>query len=160
MKTETITQKKTQPSTSTSSSIGTASNILERNLKKIPIEFYISLVSITALFVLLMLDILQKKERIELAKIGYLQNSESKKLDLDSLLNYGPQAVPLLKLFLFNPNREIRRKAVETIKQVNVPEAAAALRQAAEKVNDPVDRAEMLEAARFVELPLHEFDPK
>jgi hypothetical protein len=49
-------------------------------IKKIPIEFYISFVSITVVFVLLFLDILQKKERIELAKMGYIQKFENNKL--------------------------------------------------------------------------------
>lgn len=49
-------------------------------IKKIPIEFYISFVSITVVFVLLFLDILQKKERVELAKMGYIQKFENNKL--------------------------------------------------------------------------------
>jgi len=49
-------------------------------IKKIPTEFYISFVSITVIFVLLFLDILQKKERVELAKMGYIQKFENNKL--------------------------------------------------------------------------------
>jgi hypothetical protein len=49
-------------------------------IKKIPIEFYISFLSITVVFVLLFLDILQKKERVEFAKMGYIQKFENNKL--------------------------------------------------------------------------------
>jgi hypothetical protein len=49
-------------------------------LRKVPIEFYISFVSISALFILLVSDVLQKKERIEFAKMGYIQKFENNKL--------------------------------------------------------------------------------
>jgi hypothetical protein len=48
--------------------------------KKIPIEFYILFLSITVIFVLLFLDVLQKKERVEFAKMGYIQKFENNKL--------------------------------------------------------------------------------
>jgi hypothetical protein len=131
-------------------------NISEHNTKRIPIEFYISLVSITAFFTLLTLDILQKKERIELAQIGYIQKLENKNLDLDSLRNFGSEGVPLLKPFLFDTDPIIRQQAIESIKQINTPEAASALREAAKKVKDLRERISMLEAAKFVELPIYE----
>jgi HEAT repeat protein len=61
--------------------------------------------------------------------------------------------VKFVKPYLLSPDLEVRRAAVEAMKQLSLPSAAKALREAAERSNSPNDKAEFMKAAEFVELP-------
>ena len=73
----------------------------------------------------------------------------------EAISTYSAEGVPILKPLLLSPDLEIREQAIEGMKQLDAPEAAAALREAAKKVTDPRDRQVMLEAADFVDLPAY-----
>ena len=73
----------------------------------------------------------------------------------EAISTYSAEGVPILKPLLLSPDLEIREQAIEGMKQLDAPEAAAALREAAKKVTDPRDRQAMLEAADFVDLPAY-----
>jgi hypothetical protein len=73
----------------------------------------------------------------------------------EAISTYSAEGVPILKPLLLSPDLEIREQAIEGMKQLDAPEAAAALREAAKKVTDPRDRQAMLEAAEFVDLPAY-----
>lgn len=68
-------------------------------------------------------------------------------------VTYSAEGVPVIQPFLNNPDEEIRLEAIEAMKQLDAPEAAAALREAAKTARNANERAAMLEAAEFVELP-------
>jgi HEAT repeat protein len=74
----------------------------------------------------------------------------------EAIATYSAEGVPILKPLLLSPDLEIREQAIEGMKQLDAPEAAAALREAAKKVTDPRDRQAMLEAADFVDLPAYQ----
>jgi hypothetical protein len=61
--------------------------------------------------------------------------------------------VKFVKPYLLSPDLEVRRAAVEAMKQLSLPSAAKALREAADRSNSPNDKAEFMKAAEFVELP-------
>ena len=73
----------------------------------------------------------------------------------DAMSTYSSEGVSVIQPFLTSPDSEIREHAIEAMKQLDAPEAAAALRAAAYKANDPRDRQAMLDAADFVELPAY-----
>jgi len=72
---------------------------------------------------------------------------------VEGKVTYSAEGVPLIQPYLNNPDPEIRLEAIEAMKQLDAPEAAAALRQAAKTARNAEERAAMLEAAEFVELP-------
>jgi len=71
----------------------------------------------------------------------------------EAMTTYSAEGVPTLQPMLSNPDPEIRFAAMEAMKQLSVPEAAAALRAAANTRTDPEERKAMLDAAEFAELP-------
>ena len=73
----------------------------------------------------------------------------------EAMSTYSAEGVPVLKPLLTSPDLEIREHAIEAMKQLDAPEAAAALREVANKTTDPRDRQAMLEAADFVDLPAY-----
>jgi hypothetical protein len=73
----------------------------------------------------------------------------------EAMSTYSAEGVPILKTYLTSPDIEIREYAIEAMKQIDAPEAAAALREAFKKTTDPRDRQAMLEAADFVDLPAY-----
>jgi hypothetical protein len=74
----------------------------------------------------------------------------------EAISTYSAEGVPVLKPLLTSPDLEIREHAIEAMKQLDAPEAAAALREVANKTTDPRDRQAMLEAADFVDLPAYQ----
>ena len=72
----------------------------------------------------------------------------------EAVSTYSPAGVSRIKPMLQSPDEEIRASAIEGMKQIGLPEAAAALREAAQRgTTRQEDREEMLEAAEFIELP-------
>jgi hypothetical protein len=63
------------------------------------------------------------------------------------------EGVQFVKPYLLSPDAEVRRAAVEAMKQLSLPSAAKVLREAAERSSSPSDKAELMKAADFVELP-------
>jgi hypothetical protein len=55
--------------------------------------------------------------------------------------------------YLLSPDLEVRDSAVEAMKQLSLPSAAKALRDASTRTSSPSDKATLLEAAEFIELP-------
>ena len=71
----------------------------------------------------------------------------------DAMVTYSAEGVPAIQPMLSNKDPEIRATAIESMKQLGVPEAAAALRAAAQQTSDAGTKAAMIEAAEFVEMP-------
>lgn len=71
----------------------------------------------------------------------------------DAMTTYSPEGFPVLTPLLAHPDREVREAAIEGIVQIGEPSGAAILRAAAKKARDPRDAEDMLEAAKFLELP-------
>jgi hypothetical protein len=72
----------------------------------------------------------------------------------EAVSTYSPAGVSRIKPMLQSPDEEIRASAIEGMRQIGLPEAAAALREAAQRgTTRQEDREEMLEAAEFIELP-------
>jgi hypothetical protein len=71
----------------------------------------------------------------------------------DAMTTWSEEGVPVIQPYLSSPDKTIRAAAIESMKQLGVPEAAAALRAAAKKTTNPEERKAMLEAAEFAELP-------
>ncbi len=82
----------------------------------------------------------------------------------EAMSTYAAQSVPTIQPYLLNPKPEIRDEAIEAMKQIDAPEAAAALRNAAQQTTDKDLRASLEEAAEFVEAPsileLHGWRPE
>jgi hypothetical protein len=65
-----------------------------------------------------------------------------------------PAGVATIKPMLLSPDDEVRATAIEGMRQLKSPEAAAALREAAMRSSTPQsDREEMLDAIEFIEQP-------
>lgn len=73
----------------------------------------------------------------------------------EAIATNSSESVPILRPLLASPDFDIRNQAIEAMKQINAPEAATALREAAQRASDRRDREAMLEAAAFVELPVY-----
>jgi hypothetical protein len=71
----------------------------------------------------------------------------------DASANLTDDSVKIVKPYLLSSDLEVRRAAVEAMKQLSLPSAAKALREAADRSNSPTDKAEFIKAAEFVELP-------
>ncbi len=72
----------------------------------------------------------------------------------EAVSTYSPAGVIQIKPMLQSPDEQIRSSAIEGMRQIGLPEAAAALREAAQRgTTRQEDREEMLEAAEFIELP-------
>jgi hypothetical protein len=71
----------------------------------------------------------------------------------NAMTTWSEEGVPVIQPYLSSPDREIRVEAIEAMKQLGVPQAAAALRAAAKRTTNPDEREVMLEAAEFAELP-------
>jgi hypothetical protein len=77
----------------------------------------------------------------------------------DSISTYSEEGVDQITPLLASPDPEIREAAIEGMKQLSLPKAAAVLREVAAKgTTSPADRAAMLEAADFIDLP--EYQPR
>jgi hypothetical protein len=71
----------------------------------------------------------------------------------EAMSTYSAAGVPVLQPLLTSRDPDIREEAIDAMSQLGVPEAAAALRQAARQASNPRERAELLEAAEFAESP-------
>jgi HEAT repeat protein len=71
----------------------------------------------------------------------------------DASTTYSPEGFVVLSPLLAHPDREIREAAIEGIVQLGESSGAQVLRAAAKKARDPRDAEEMLEAAKFLDLP-------
>ncbi len=71
----------------------------------------------------------------------------------DAMVTYSSEGVPTIQPYLSNPDPEIRANAIESMKQLGVPEAAAALRAAAGSAKDPNIKRALEDAAEFVDMP-------
>ena len=72
---------------------------------------------------------------------------------IEASSTYSEEGAPVLKPLLTDADPDLRQSAIEGMKQLGVPGAAAALREAAKRTSlSPEDRQAMLEAANFVEL--------
>jgi len=71
----------------------------------------------------------------------------------DAMTTWSEEGVPVIQPYLSSPDKQIRAAAIESMKQLGVPEAAAALRAAAKKTTNPDERKAMLDAAEFAESP-------
>ena len=70
-----------------------------------------------------------------------------------AMSTYSDEGLPALKSYLSHSDPDIRSATVEALKQLAVPQAADALRQAAKSARNDRERISMLEAAEFLELP-------
>jgi HEAT repeat protein len=71
----------------------------------------------------------------------------------DAMTTWSAEGVPALQPLLSSPDKEIRAEAIEAMKQLSVPEAVTALRQAANQTKDPAERQRLLDAAEWAALP-------
>jgi hypothetical protein len=75
----------------------------------------------------------------------------------DSIATYSDEGVDQIAPLLASPDPQIRDSAIDGMKQLATPKAAAVLREAAMKsTTSAADRAAMLEAAEFIDLPPYE----
>ena len=63
------------------------------------------------------------------------------------------ESVKTVEPYLLSSDLTVRNAAIEAMKQLSLPSAARALRDAAARSSSPSDKAEFLKAAEFVELP-------
>ena len=75
-----------------------------------------------------------------------------------AMVTYSDEGVVRLTGYLNSPDGDIKRAAVEALKQIRTPSSTKALRDAAAKAETKEDRKVFSEAADFLELP--PFDPK
>lgn len=71
----------------------------------------------------------------------------------DAAANYDEGAVKTIAPYLLNPNKEIRRIAVDALIRAGCASGATELRDAAKKMNDPREASAFLDAADFLNLP-------
>jgi hypothetical protein len=72
----------------------------------------------------------------------------------DAIATQSVSGVATVKPMLRSPDPEVRATAIEGMRQLGFPEAAAALREEAQRsTTRQEDREEMLEAAEFIDLP-------
>ncbi len=75
-----------------------------------------------------------------------------------AMVTYSDEGVGKLSTFLGNSDPEVRRAAVEALKQIRTPVSAKVLRDAAKQAKTREDKSYLEEAAEFVGLPV--YDPK
>jgi hypothetical protein len=63
------------------------------------------------------------------------------------------ESVKTVTPYLASPDLEVRNAAIEAMKQISLPSAAKALREAANKSTSPADKVEFTKAAEFIDLP-------
>jgi hypothetical protein len=71
----------------------------------------------------------------------------------DAIVMYEPEAVGIIAPYLSSRDPDIRDAAIEGLKQLGEPSGATLLRKAARAAKTSRERAELLEAAAFIELP-------
>ncbi len=71
----------------------------------------------------------------------------------DAMSTYEPGALPVIEPYLTHAEPALRESARLALLQMGLAEAAPVLRRAAERVKDPREAIELLDAADFLELP-------
>jgi hypothetical protein len=71
----------------------------------------------------------------------------------DAAANYDEAAVRTIAPYLLNPNKDVRRIAVDALVRVGNASGATELKEAANKVGDPREASAFLDAADFLSLP-------